>query len=112
MLAAKYFVVPSCSLPRGLNRPEAMANSKKIEECCNNMAVSTEYPSDRCIRPFILAQSFVNTIDSSYSELGESGHDETLVRIMVGAKLRQFESLEATLKEELSRLPNPTSMLF
>ncbi|UKZ87028.1 uncharacterized protein TrAFT101_002844 [Trichoderma asperellum] len=109
-LLGTYWV--TASLPRGLNRPEAMANSKKIEECCNNMAVSTEYPSDRCIRPFILAQSFVNTIDSSYSELGESGHDETLVRIMVGAKLRQFESLEATLKEELSRLPNPTTSVF
>lgn len=76
------------------------------------MAVSTEYPSDRCIRPLILTQSFTNTIDNSYSELEESGHEESLVRIMVGSKLRQFESLKANLEEELSKCPNTIGMLF
>ncbi|KAL7924892.1 hypothetical protein ACQKWADRAFT_286272 [Trichoderma austrokoningii] len=100
------------SLPRIMNRPSSMAYSKKIEECCNNMATSVEYPSDRCIRPFILTQSFINSIDSSYSELAESAYEESLVRIIVGAKLRQFESLKTTLEEELSECPEPLTSIF
>lgn len=95
-----------------MNRPNIVAHSKKIDECCDNMAASTEYASDRCIRSFILIQSFIGTIDSNYSELREVGHDESLTRIMVGAKLRQFESLKATVEEELSKWPNLSSMLF
>lgn len=88
-----------------------MAYSKKMEECCNNLAASVEYPSDRYIRPFILIQAFINSIDSSYSELAESAYEESLVKIIVGAKLRQFESLKATLEEEeLSECPEPLGM--
>lgn len=94
-----------------MNRPSGIANSKKIEECCNNMAASTEYPSDRCIRPFILTQSFINSIDVNYGELGEAAYEESLVRTMVRAKLREFDSLKATLEEELSECPSPLSML-
>lgn len=89
-----------------------MANSKKIEEYCNNMAASTEYPSDRYIRPFIFTQSFINTIDVNYGELGEAAYEESLVRIMIGAKLREFETLKATLEEDLAKCPSPLSMLF
>lgn len=88
-----------------------MANSKKIDECCNNMAASTEYPSDRYIRPIILTQSFINTIDVNFGELGETAYEESLVRIMLGAKLREFESLKVTLENDLSKCPNPLSML-
>ncbi|EHK44089.1 hypothetical protein TRIATDRAFT_174663, partial [Trichoderma atroviride IMI 206040] len=102
----------SSSLPRVMNRPSGMANSNKIEECCNNMAASTEYPSDRYIRPFIVTQSFINTIDVNYGELGEAAYEESLVRIMIGAKLREFESLRATLEEDLAKCPNPLSMLL
>lgn len=76
------------------------------------MAASTEYPSDRYIRPYILTQSFINTIDVNYGELGDAAYEESLVRIMIGAKLREFESLKATLDEELSKCPNPLSMLL
>lgn len=89
-----------------------MANSKKIEEYCNNMAASTEYPSDRYIRPFILTQTFINTIDVNYGELGEAAYEESLIRLMIGAKLREFESLKATLEEDLSKCPSPLSMLL
>ncbi|KAM0525571.1 hypothetical protein ACHAPE_000278 [Trichoderma viride] len=101
----------SSSLPRVMNRPAGMANSKKIEEYCNNMAASTEYPSDRYIRPYILTQSFINTIDVNYGELGDAAYEESLVRIMIGAKLREFESLKATLEEELSKCPNPLASI-
>ncbi|UKZ67404.1 uncharacterized protein TrAtP1_008565 [Trichoderma atroviride] len=101
----------SSSLPRVMNRPSGMANSNKIEECCNNMAASTEYPSDRYIRPFIVTQSFINTIDVNYGELGEAAYEESLVRIMIGAKLREFESLRATLEEDLAKCPNPLTSI-
>jgi hypothetical protein len=78
------------------------------------MAVSTEYPSDRCIRPFILTQSFISSIDSSYKELSESSdascHDEALVKVMIGAHLRQFDSLKAVLEIELPKCPDSASM--
>ncbi|KAL6890732.1 hypothetical protein GGI43DRAFT_415613 [Trichoderma evansii] len=98
-------------LPRVMNRPNTVAHTKKIDECCNNMAASTEYASDRCIRSFILTQSFIGTIDSNYSELREADHGESITRIMVGAKLRQFEGLKATVEEELSKCPNLSTNL-
>lgn len=88
-----------------------MRRNKKIDECCHNMATSTEYPSDRCIRPLILTQSFICTVDSSYKEFAELGADassqeESFIKLMVGANLRHFESLKATLETELSKCPN------
>ncbi|KAK1248548.1 hypothetical protein MKX08_006768 [Trichoderma sp. CBMAI-0020] len=101
----------SSSLPRVMNRPSGMANSKKIEECCNNMAASNEYPSDRYIRPLILTQTFINTIDVNYGELGEAAYEESLVRVMIGAKLRELESLKATLDEDLAKCPSPLTSI-
>lgn len=89
-----------------------MENSKKIEEYCDNMAASTEYPSDKYIRPVILTQTFINNIYVNYGELGEAAYEESLVKIMIGAKLREFESLKATLEEDLSNCPKPLSMLL
>lgn len=100
------------SLQRVMNRPSGMENSKKIEECCDNMAASTEHPSDRYIRSFILTQTFINTIYVNYGELGEAAYEESLVKIMIGAKLREFESLKATLEEDLSKCPSPLSTLL
>lgn len=101
----------SSSLQRVMNRPSGMENSKKIEECCDNMAASTEHPSDRYIRSFILTQTFINTIYVNYGELGEAAYEESLVKIMIGAKLREFESLKATLEEDLSKCPSPLTSI-
>ncbi|KAM6479164.1 hypothetical protein HDV62DRAFT_168000 [Trichoderma sp. SZMC 28011] len=104
-------------LPRTIDRPTAMRRNKKIDECCQNMATSTEYPSDRCIRPLILTQSFVCSVDSSYKEFAELGADassqeESFIKLMVGANLRHFESLKATLETELSKCPNSVTNIF
>ncbi|KAL6696481.1 hypothetical protein J3F84DRAFT_370194 [Trichoderma pleuroticola] len=104
-------------LPRVIDRPTAMKRNKKIDECCLNMATSTEYPSDRCIRPLILTQSFICSVDSSYKEFAELGADassqeESFIKLMVGANLRHFESLKATLETELSKCPNSVTNLF
>jgi hypothetical protein len=89
-----------------------MDHSKKIEECCDSMAASTEYPSDRYIRPCILTQSFINTIAVNYGDLGEAAYEESLVRTMIGAKLREFEHLKTSLEEDLFECPSPLSMLY
>ncbi|KAL5094855.1 hypothetical protein Trisim1_005586 [Trichoderma cf. simile WF8] len=104
-------------LPRTIDRPTAMRRNKKIDECCQNMATSTEYPSDRCIRPLILTQSFICSVDSSYKEFAELGADasspeESFIKLMVGANLRHFESLKATLETELSKCPNSVTNIF
>ncbi|KAM0265654.1 hypothetical protein ACHAQJ_000088 [Trichoderma viride] len=115
-LLGTYWV--SASLPRVIKRPNTMTKSKKIDECCNNMAESTEYPSDRCIRPFILTQTFVSSVYDSYTELSESsstddsGHEESLVKVIVGVNLRQFGNLKTVLEGELSKCPNPTTNVF
>ncbi|KAL7910788.1 hypothetical protein GGI35DRAFT_445614 [Trichoderma velutinum] len=104
-------------LPRVINRPAAITKNNKIDECCQNMATSTEYPSDRCIRPLILTQSFICSVDSSYKEFVELGADassqeESFIKIMVGANLRQFDSLKATLEADLSKCPKSVTNLF
>ncbi|KAL6817874.1 hypothetical protein J3E69DRAFT_343942 [Trichoderma sp. SZMC 28015] len=104
-------------LPRTIDRPTAMRRNKKIDECCQNMATSTEYPSDRCIRSLILTQSFICSVDSSYKEFAELGADassqeESFIKLMVGANLRHFESLKATLETELSKCPNSVTNIF
>ncbi|TFB07322.1 hypothetical protein CCMA1212_000493 [Trichoderma ghanense] len=112
-LLGTYWV--STSLPRVINRPTAMTRSKRIDECCDNMASSTEYPSDRCIRPMILTQSFISSVDASFKGLeDEDGalHQESLIKVMVGAHLRQFDALKATLDEELSKCPDYTANTF
>ncbi|KKO98394.1 hypothetical protein THAR02_09502 [Trichoderma harzianum] len=104
-------------LPRTIDRPTAMRRSKKIDECCQNMATSTEYPSDRCIRPLILTQCFICSVDSTYKESTELGADassqeESFLKLMVGANLRHFESLKATLETELSKCPSSVTNIF
>ncbi|KAL7938707.1 hypothetical protein V8C35DRAFT_288936 [Trichoderma chlorosporum] len=101
------------SLPRVTGRPSAITKSKKIEECCKNMAASTEYPSDRCIRPLLLTQFFIGSIDNGYEELADSSSpEESFIKVMVGANLRQLDSLKETLEAELSKCPNPSTNLF
>ncbi|KAL7951630.1 hypothetical protein V8C42DRAFT_304678 [Trichoderma barbatum] len=114
-LLGTYWV--SLSLPRVLSRPTAMTRSKRIDEYCENMAASSEYPSDRCIRPLILMQSFICSVDSSYRDLGDDGADvssqeESFVKVMVGANLRQFNILKATLEADLSKCPNSVTNPF
>ncbi|UKZ49973.1 hypothetical protein TrVGV298_004228 [Trichoderma virens] len=63
------------------------------------------------------AMSFICAVDSSYKDLPEVGtgissQDESFIKIMVGANLRQFESLKATLEAELSKCPDPATNLF
>ncbi|KAL7820616.1 hypothetical protein V8C26DRAFT_440343 [Trichoderma gracile] len=112
-LLGTYWV--STSLPRVINRPTAMTRSKRIDECCDNMARSTEYPSDRCIRPMILTQAFISSVDASFKGLeDEDGalQQESLIRVLVGANLRQFDTLKATLEEELAKCPDHTANIF
>ncbi|KAK4072761.1 uncharacterized protein Triagg1_5806 [Trichoderma aggressivum f. europaeum] len=104
-------------LPRVIGRPSAMKSNKKIDECYQNMATSKEYPSDRCIRPLILTQSFICSVDDSYKDFTELGADassqeESFIKLMVGANVRHFESLKATLETELSKCPNSFTNLF
>ncbi|KAL6892907.1 hypothetical protein HDV57DRAFT_513171 [Trichoderma longibrachiatum] len=112
-LLGTYWV--SASLPRVINRPTAMTRSRRIDECCDNLACSTEYPSDRCIRPMILTQSFLCSVDASLKGLeDEDGalQQESFIRLMVGANLRQLGTLKGTLDEELAKCPDSTANIF
>ncbi|PTB69118.1 hypothetical protein BBK36DRAFT_1193249 [Trichoderma citrinoviride] len=115
-LLGTYWV--STSLSSVVGRPTAMKRSKRIDECCDNMARSTEYPSDRCIRPMILTQSFIRSVHASFQDLEDDEEEddalqqESLIRVMVGANLRQYAALKATLDEELARCPDHTANIF
>ncbi|KAK1251772.1 hypothetical protein MKX07_007251 [Trichoderma sp. CBMAI-0711] len=78
--------------------------------------LGTYWVSTICIRPMILTQSFISAVDASFKGLEdeEDGalQQESFVRVMVGANLRPFDALKATLDEELSKCPDYTANIF
>ncbi|RFU79459.1 hypothetical protein TARUN_2759 [Trichoderma arundinaceum] len=59
--------------------------------------------------------SFIFSVDSSYGELSgtaSSSHEESFIKAMVGANLRQFDSLKDLLEKEMAKCPMSSVNIF
>lgn len=98
------------SLCGNLGRPTSMKWDESFDPFIRSRGLK-EHLSDAWIAPFIHLQLFLLNIEATYSSI-QASNGIALIRVMRDSLQRQFDTVRASVENEISHCSSPTGLFY